>query len=259
MIFSVVSIFPQMFESITNYGITARAFEREICQLFTVNPRDFTKDKYHKVDDKGFGGSAGAVMKIEPLELALKQAVSNLDQQGVTNLRKIYLSPQGQRVDQAMINSLVKDCDGMVLVCGRYEGVDERFIERNIDLELSIGDLVVSGGELPAMLLMDSIIRHLPNALNDENSAQEDSFMNGLLDFPHYTMPRVYKGDSVPEVLLSGDHKQIKRWQMQMSLWRTYLRRPDLLKLCKLTKEQSGLLEDMYWEDVAKNSSKSKS
>jgi tRNA (guanine37-N1)-methyltransferase len=231
-----------MFDALTCYGITARAFERQICQLQRINPRDFTSDSYHRVDDKAFGGGPGMVMKIEPLERALHVALTyqvNLD---IQRPLRVYLSPQGKIVDQALINQLASQ-NGIIFVCGRYEGVDERFIEANIDLEISTGDYVVSGGEMPAMLVMDAIIRQLPGVVTDFASIDEDSFMHGLLDCPHYTVPRSYQGMDVPDVLLSGNHEQIRLWRLQMSLWRTYKRRPDLLKARTLTKIESRLLE----------------
>lgn len=243
MIFTIISIFPEMFVSLTDYGITKRAFDNNICKLMTINPRDFTTDSYRRIDDKAYGGGAGMVMKVEPLELALKSGVATQLENGVTNPLKVYLSPQGQPINQEMVNRLA-NCEGMVLVCGRYEGVDERFIEHNIDMEISIADTVVSGGELPAMLLIDSIMRQIPGVLNDQESAINDSFMNGLLDYPHYTTPREYKGSNVPEVLLGGNHEQIRKWRLQMSLLRTKLRRPDLLEGRNLTKIESRLLED---------------
>jgi tRNA (guanine37-N1)-methyltransferase len=232
-----------MFAAITDYGITRRAFDNNICKLMTINPRDFTTDSYHRIDDKAYGGGAGMVMKVAPLELALEAGLAKQAKLGVAKPLKIYLSPQGQPLDQEMVNRLAT-CEGMVLVCGRYEGIDERFIERNIDLEISIADIVVSGGELPAMLLIDSIMRQIPGVLNDGESAVNDSFMNGLLDYPHYTTPREYNGMEVPEVLLGGNHEQIKKWRLQMSLLRTSRRRPDLLKRRNLTKIESRLLEE---------------
>ncbi len=232
-----------MFAALTNYGVTKRALDNNICKLMAINPRDFTTDTYRRIDDKAYGGGAGMVMKIEPLELALQAACALQNKQGVAKPLKVYLSPQGKVVDQEMINNLL-NYDGMVLVCGRYEGIDERFIERNIDLEISIADIVVSGGELPAMLLIDSIMRQIPGVLNDQDSVINDSFMNGLLDYPHYTVPQEYKGAKVPEVLLSGNHEQIKKWRLQMSLLRTNLRRADLLDKRNLTKSESRLLEE---------------
>ena len=233
-----------MFQSLTQFGVSKRACDNNICKVEVVNPRDFTRDTYRRVDDKAFGGGGGMVMKIEPLESALNAAVQRQCQLGVANPLKIYLSPQGVKISQQLVNQFAKR-DGVVLVCGRYEGVDERFIERNIDLELSIGDFVVSGGELPAMLLMDAIMRQIPGVLNTQESAINDSFMHGLLDYPHYTLPRVYQGLEVPPVLLSGNHKQISLWRLQMSLWRTYQRRRDLLQSKTLTKLESRLLEEM--------------
>ena len=244
MIFSIISTFPEIFTGLTDSGVTGRAFKNKMCQLEKINPRDFVSDPYRRIDDKSFGGGPGMVMKIEPLELSLSEAIARQKALGVDLPLKVYLSPQGQVIDQSLVNNLALNM-GIIFVCGRYEGVDERFIERNIDMELSIGDFVVSGGELPAMLLMDSIIRQLPNVLNDENSAVADSFINGLLDYPHYTTPREYRGASVPDVLLSGNHKQIELWRLQMSLWRTYTRRPDLLSKRTLTKLESGLLEQL--------------
>lgn len=233
-----------MFAGLTAYGVTGRAFTNNICHLNLINPRDFVFDSYKRIDDKSFGGGPGMVMKIEPLELSLKAAIDDQQKLGIQSPLKVYLSPQGQIIDQVLINNLTSQ-RGIIFVCGRYEGVDERFIEHNIDLEISTGDFVVSGGELPAMLVMDAIIRQLPGVLNDKESASADSFMNGLLDYPHYTHPREYAGKMVPEVLLSGNHKQIERWRLQMSLWRTYTRRPDLLKKRTLTKLESGLLDEL--------------
>ena len=244
MIFSTISIFPELFDSLTNYGISGRAFKNNICQLTRFNPRDFTQDTYHRIDDKPFGGGPGMVMKVEPLELALEAATTHMQSCGIAKPLRISLSPQGIVADQALINQLALE-DGIIFVCGRYEGIDERFTETHIDMEISIGDFVVSGGELPTMLLIDGIIRHLPGVLNDQESAVRDSFMNGLLDYPHYTQPREHRGLKVPDVLLSGDHKQIELWRLQMSLWRTYQRRPDLLEKRVLTKLESRLLLEL--------------
>jgi len=240
-----------MFESITNYGVTSRAFTNKICYLNFNNPRDFTTDPYKRVDDKPFGGGPGVVMKVEPLELAINEATLQQNSFGVKKPLRIYLSPQGNLVNQSVVNQLL-DEEGIIFVCGRYEGVDERFVDRNIDLELSMGDLVVSGGELPAMMLIDAIMRQIPGVLNDNDSAKLDSFMDGLLDYPHYTLPRNYEGDKVPDVLLSGNHKQIELWRLQMSLWRTYTRRPELLQSRILTKIESGLLNQMLEVDNKK-------
>jgi tRNA (guanine37-N1)-methyltransferase len=233
-----------MFNCITQYGVTARAFANQLCYINFNNPRDFAGNSYKRVDDKPFGGGPGMVMQVEPLELAMQAAVVQQTNQGVARPLKIYLSPQGKALNQSLVGDLLNE-EGIVFVCGRYEGVDERFIARNIDLELSVGDFVVSGGELPAMILIDALMRQIPGVLNHNDSAKQDSFMDGLLDYPHYTLPRSYHGDCVPNVLLSGDHEQIRLWRLQMSLWRTYKRRPDLLQSRKLTKIESGLLNQM--------------
>lgn len=233
-----------MFDSLSNFGITKRAFDREICSLKKINPRDFTFDSYKKVDDKSFGGGPGMTMKVEPLDLAMEKALADQKKSGVVKPLRVYMSPQGKVVDQELINRLALE-QGIIFVCGRYEGVDERFLKIGIDLELSVGDFVVSGGELPAMLVIDSVIRQMPGVMSDEQSAVCDSFMNGLLDYPHYTHPREYKGMKVPEVLLNGNHKQIELWRLQMSLWRTKNRRPDLLEKRSITKLESRLLEEV--------------
>lgn len=233
-----------MFAALKQDGIVARALDKGLFNLNIVNPRDFTTDNYRRIDDKTFGGGAGMVMKIEPLELALADAKKCFEQNNVTKPLVIYMSPQGKKVTQQVINDLATT-DGIIIVCGRYEGVDERFIERNVDLELSIGDFVVSGGEIPAMLVVDGVVRQIPGAMNSAESVERDSFMDGLLDCPHYTVPRDYNGSLVPDVLLSGNHELIRQWRLQQGLWRTYLRRPDLLESKQLTKEQSRLLNLM--------------
>lgn len=233
-----------MFAAVCQSGIVARALSNNLFDLDLINPRDFTTDNYRRVDEKTFGGGAGMVMKIEPLELALNKAITEQNNRGVLKPLVIYMSPQGKKVDQSVINKLTEH-QGVVIVCGRYEGVDERFIERNVDLELSIGDFVVSGGEIPAMLVIDGVVRQIPGAMNSSESVEFDSFMDGLLDCPHYTAPRNYHGDEVPEVLLSGNHELIRQWRLQQSLWRTYQRRPELLASKQLTKEQSRLLNEI--------------
>ncbi|MDD3266397.1 MAG: tRNA (guanosine(37)-N1)-methyltransferase TrmD [Burkholderiales bacterium] len=244
MIFSIISIFPEMFAALSQNGIVGRAFAGDLFKLNFHNPRDFTTDNYRRIDDKTFGGGAGMVMKIEPLEKSLHEAHKIQKEQGVKNSLVIYMSPQGKKVDQKVINQL-STYDGIIIVSGRYEGVDERFIERNVDIELSVGDFVVSGGEIPAMLVIDGIVRQIPGSMNSMESVEHDSFMNGLLDCPHYAAPRNYEGSIVPDELLSGDHEKIRKWRLQQSLWRTYQRRPDLLADKQLTKEQSRLLEEM--------------
>jgi len=244
LIFNIISIFPEMFDALTHYGVSSRAFAQQLCYISFNNPRDFVANNYKRVDDKPFGGGPGMVMQVEPLELAMQAAILQQNTQGVAKPLRVYLSPQGKAINQSIIASLLSET-GIVFVCGRYEGIDERFVAKNIDIELSVGDFVVSGGELPAMMLIDALMRQIPGVLNHEDSAQEDSFMNGLLDHPHYTLPRNYHGDCVPDVLLSGNHEQIRLWRLQMSLWRTYTRRPDLLQSRKLTKIESRLLHEM--------------
>jgi tRNA (guanine37-N1)-methyltransferase len=244
LIIGVLSIFPEMFDAVSSCGVVARAESNNLFKLIIINPRDFTEDNYRRIDDKTFGGGAGMVMKIEPLELALDDLKVKLLNHGVENPLVVYLSPQGKPIKQSYINELA-NLSGIILICGRYEGIDERFIERNVDVELSVGDFVVSGGELPAMLVIDSMVRQIPGTMNSLESVVNDSFMNGLLDCPHYTTPRNYKGSQVPQELLSGNHKVIEEWRLQQSLWRTYLRRPELLADKQLNKIQSRLLNEM--------------
>lgn len=239
----VLSLFPEMFAAIGEYGITSRAVRQGLLQLHCWNPRDYTEDRHHTVDDRPFGGGPGMVMKIKPLELALASAKSAAG--GVAKV--IYLSPQGRRLDQAAVRELASE-ECLILIAGRYEGIDERFIEAHVDEEWSIGDYVLSGGELPAMVLMDAVIRLLPGVLNHAQSAEQDSFVDGLLDCPHYTRPEEYQGVRVPDVLLSGDHARIARWRLKQSLGRTASRRPDLLAARPLSKQESRLLAEYQQE-----------
>ncbi|PCH65376.1 MAG: tRNA (guanosine(37)-N1)-methyltransferase TrmD [Gammaproteobacteria bacterium] len=239
----VVSLFPQMFDAITQYGVTGRAVTQGKLSLDYWNPRDFTQDKHRTVDDRPYGGGPGMVMKVEPLRDAIHAAKQQLGQQ----TKVVYLSPQGKLLDQQKLIELATR-DAMIFVAGRYEGVDERLIEQEIDEEWSIGDYVLSGGELAAMVLIDGVARLLPGVLGDDESAQQDSFMNGLLDCPHYTRPERIIDQSVPEVLLGGDHEAIRKWRLKQSLGRTWLRRPDLLAMDTLTDEQKALLEQFIAE-----------
>ncbi|MCM2330440.1 MAG: tRNA (guanosine(37)-N1)-methyltransferase TrmD [Pseudomonas sagittaria] len=235
----VLSLFPEMFAAIGEYGITSRAVKQGLLQLHCWNPRDYTEDRHQTVDDRPFGGGPGMVMKIKPLERALADA----RQAAGAAAKVIYLSPQGRRLDQAAVRELAKE-ERLILIAGRYEGIDERFIETHVDEEWSIGDYVLSGGELPAMVLIDAVTRLLPGALGHADSAEEDSFTDGLLDCPHYTRPEVYEGRSVPPVLLSGNHEHIRRWRLQQSLGRTWERRADLLDSRSLSGEEKKLLEE---------------
>ncbi|MDO8862033.1 tRNA (guanosine(37)-N1)-methyltransferase TrmD [Haliea sp. E1-2-M8] len=234
---AVVTLFPEMFNAVSEHGITGRAVQQGVLGLSHSNPREFTQDRHRTVDDRPFGGGPGMVMKVAPLE----QAIAAAREQAGARSRVIYLSPQGQRFDHRKAVSLAQE-SALVLVAGRYEGVDERLIESEIDEELSIGDYVLSGGELAAMVVIDAVIRQLPGVLGHELSAQEDSFADGLLDCPHFTRPEEYRGRTVPDVLLSGDHEKIRRWRLKQALGRTLERRPDLLGGRALTPEEQELL-----------------
>lgn len=229
MQFDVVTLFPEMFAAITQSGITRRAFEQGRCGLKLWNPRDFTSDNYRTVDDRPYGGGPGMVMLARPLEAAISAAKARQADQGLAAPRVIYLSPQGKALTHARVMQLREEA-GLVLLCGRYEAVDQRALDRCVDEEISLGDFVLSGGELPAMALMDAVIRQLPGVLNDDASAVEDSFVNGLLDSPHYTRPEVYEGVAVPEVLMSGNHALIGKWRREQALAATQRKRPDLIE-----------------------------
>jgi tRNA (guanine37-N1)-methyltransferase len=239
----VVTLFPPMFEAVTASGVTGRARERRLYDLVLWNPRDFATNSYRSVDDRPYGGGPGMVMMPDPLEKALSAARQRQTSSGVAKPRVVHLSPQGRRLDHALVADLVKE-QGIVMLAGRYEGVDERLVERAVDDEISIGDYVLSGGELAAMVVIDCMVRQLPGALGDAESASQDSFVNGLLDHPHYTRPEVYENEGVPPVLLSGNHADIARWRLKQALGRTWLRRPDLLEKRKLSTEESRLLEE---------------
>jgi len=237
--FGLVSLFPDMFNGISEEGVFGRAVKNGLLEIAHFNPRDYTHDRHRTVDDRPYGGGPGMLMMVQPLTdaiLAAKQAAGK-------NTKVIYLSPQGRKLDQAGAAELAA-MDNLVLVCGRYEGVDERVIEAHIDEEWSIGDYVLSGGELAAMVLMDAVARLKPGVLGHQHSAQQDSFSDGLLDCPHYTRPEVLGDRAVPSVLLSGDHEKIRQWRLQQSLGRTWLRRPELINYRALTEEQKRLLEE---------------
>lgn len=239
----VISLFPEMFLSITGHGVTGRAVKNGLISVDCWNPRDFTYDRHHTVDDRPYGGGPGMLMMVEPLRKAIHAAKAAAGD----NAKVIYLSPQGRRLDQQGVCELAAN-EKLILVCGRYEGVDERVIQTEIDEEWSVGDYVLSGGELPAMVLIDAVSRFVPGVLGHQASAKEDSFADGLLDHPHYTRPEVLDGMSVPPVLLSGNHAEIDRWRMKQSLGRTWLRRPELLESLALTDEQRMLLAEFQRE-----------
>jgi tRNA (guanine37-N1)-methyltransferase len=232
MQFDVVTLFPDMFTAITQSGITRRAFEQQKCTLNLWNPRDFTTDNYRTVDDRPYGGGPGMVMLAKPLETAITAAKVRQTRLGLSAPRVVYMSPQGRPLTHRRVMELKQET-GLVLLCGRYEAVDQRLLDRCVDEEISLGDFVLSGGELPAMALMDAVIRQLPGVLNDQGSAIEDSFVNGLLDCPHYTRPEVYEGVPVPPVLLGGHHAEIEKWRREQSLRATAAKRPDLIEAAR--------------------------
>ncbi len=239
--FDIVTLFPEMFDAVTKYGITSRALQKNIYAVQYWNPRDYTTDNHKTVDDRPYGGGPGMVMLIEPLEKAIGAAKAEQADQGIVPW-VVHVSPVGKPLTHDKVMQLSKK-PGLVLLASRYEGVDQRLIDAEVDEEISIGDYVLSGGELPAMVLMDAIIRQLPGSLGDSDSAIEDSFVDGLLDCPHYTRPEEYKNVKVPEVLMSGNHAKIKQWRLKMSLQRTRDQRPDLLAARSLTKEEARLLQ----------------
>ncbi|MBI4123937.1 MAG: tRNA (guanosine(37)-N1)-methyltransferase TrmD [Betaproteobacteria bacterium] len=245
MRFDVVTLFPEMFSAVARSGITGRALDAGLWQLATWNPRDFTSDNYRTVDGRPYGGGPGMVMLAEPLDRALDAV------QAACGGRVVYLSPQGKRLHHGRVMELAKE-SALTLLCGRYEGIDERLLARRVDEELSLGDFVLSGGELAAMALIDAVVRQLPGALGDENSAREESFADGLLDCPQYTRPEAWpergEGLRVPQVLLSGHHENIRRWRLKQSLGRTWLKRPELLAARGLNEEEKRLLTEFQQE-----------
>jgi len=245
--FDVITLFPQMLDAVTAAGVTGRARDRGHYEVVAWNPRDFARNAYRTVDDRPYGGGPGMVMMPEPLGRAVAAARERQKTAGVSRPRVIHLSPQGRLLNHALVMELTAE-QGLVLVAGRYEGVDERVIARTVDDEISIGDYVLSGGELAAMVLIDCIVRQLPGALGDAESATQDSFAGGLLDCPHYTRPEVYEGEPVPAVLLSGNHGEIHRWRLKQALGRTWRRRPDLLEARTLTEDEQALLEEFKHE-----------
>ncbi|CAM2802587.1 MULTISPECIES: tRNA (guanosine(37)-N1)-methyltransferase TrmD [Janthinobacterium] len=228
MQFDVVTLFPEMFAALTQSGVTRRAFEQGKCGLSLWNPRDFTTDNHRTVDDRPYGGGPGMVMMARPLEATITAAKQRQLDLGLAAPRVVFMSPQGRPLTHERVTQLKAE-PGLVILCGRYEAVDQRLLDRCVDEEISVGDFVLSGGELPAMALMDAVIRLLPGVLNTEASAIEDSFVNGLLDSPHYTRPETYEGMAVPPVLMGGNHAEIVKWRRQRMLEATATKRPDLL------------------------------
>ncbi|WP_050465323.1 tRNA (guanosine(37)-N1)-methyltransferase TrmD [Herbaspirillum autotrophicum] len=237
MQFDVVTLFPEMFTALTQSGVTRRAFDQKKCELSLWNPRDFTSDNHRTVDDRPYGGGPGMVMLAKPLQASIAAAKTRQTTLGLQAPRVVYLSPQGAPLTHQRVMQLVQE-PGLVLLCGRYEAVDQRLLDSCVDEEISLGDFVLSGGELPAMALMDAVIRQLPGVLHDGASAVEDSFVNGLLDCPHYTRPEEYEGVTVPPVLLGGHHAEIEKWRRARALEATAEKRPDLI----LKARAAGLL-----------------
>jgi len=246
----VVTLFPEMVAHAASFGVTGRALERGLWQLGAWNPREFATDSYRTVDDRPYGGGPGMVMLAEPLARALAAARTAQRDAGYAATRTIHLSPTGVPLVHRRVSELAAEADrtAYVLLAGRYEGIDERLIEREVDEEIAVGDFVVSGGELPALMVIDAIVRQRPGVLNDADSAAQDSFVAGLLDCPHYTRPEQDGRGRVPEVLLSGNHAAIRRWRHKQALGRTWERRPDLLQGRVLTKEELTLLAEFRRE-----------
>jgi tRNA (guanine37-N1)-methyltransferase len=237
MQFDVVTLFPEMFVALTQSGVTRRAFDQNKCGLSLWNPRDFTTDNHRTVDDRPYGGGPGMVMMAKPLEQTIAAARQRQTDAGLPTPRVVFMSPQGKQLTHERVMQLKQE-PGLVILCGRYEAVDQRLLDRVVDEEISLGDFVLSGGELPAMALMDAVIRLIPGVLNTDASAIEDSFFNGLLDSPHYTRPETYEGVGVPPVLMGGNHAEIEKWRRQRMLEATARKRPDLL----IKAREAGLL-----------------
>ena len=237
---ALITLFPEMFEALTDYGVSGRAVNQGLLEISSFNPRDFAEDAHSTVDDRPYGGGPGMVLMIEPLRKAIDAAKDWIDGKPLV----VYLSHKGKVLQQSTVNSMAEQ-QSIILIAGRYEGIDERLIQLEVDQEWSIGDYVLSGGELPAMVVVDALIRQIPGALGHSDSASQDSFADGLLDCPHYTRPDKYEELKVPDVLLSGDHEKIRQWRLQQSLLRTQQRRPDLLDRLELNNEQLALLKEV--------------
>ena len=238
MRFDVITLFPELVEQVIACGVVGRAAEQQMLELHCWNPRDYTHDKHRRVDDRPYGGGPGMLMKVQPLQ----DTIAAVRREN-PDARLVYLSPQGKRVDQELLQRQVEE-KSVIFLCGRYEGIDERLLQHDVDEEWSIGDYVISGGELAAMVCIDAMTRLLPGALGHEDSAAQDSFSDGLLDCPHYTRPEEYRGERVPRVLLDGNHREIEAWREQQALGRTWLRRPELLEKIELSERQQTLLDE---------------
>ena len=249
MHFDVITIFPGRFDALADHGITRRALDEKRFEMKAWDPRDFAADNYRRVDDRPYGGGPGMVMMAEPLQAAIDAAKARQRAAGVARPKVVLMSPQGERLSEALVRELAGEA-GLVLIAGRYEGVDERLVARSVDREVSIGDYVTSGGELPAMVLIDCLVRRLPGSLNIDSTSQ-DSFAEGLLDWPHYTRPEEWHEARTPEVLLSGNHAAIARWRRKQALGRTWDRRPDLIDETKISREDRQLLEEYRREQQA--------
>ncbi len=248
MRFTAITLFPEMFEATKQYGVVGRAIKNNKITLDCINPRDFTQDKHRSVDDRPYGGGPGMLMTIEPLTASINSIkLTNNNELNLISSKVIYLSPQGKKLDQSLIKELSQQ-QHLILISGRYEGVDQRFIDESVDLELSLGDFVLSGGEIASLAVIDTVARQIEGVLGHSESVIEDSFEDGLLDHPHYTRPEVYKDKNVPAVLLSGNHKEIERWRLKQRLGITWQKRPDLLAIKQLTKNELALLEEFKKE-----------
>ncbi len=253
--YDVVTLFPEMFDAIADFGVTRRGLDEKAWELKCWNPREFAVNAYKTIDDRPYGGGPGMVMMAEPLNAAIDAAIQRQTAQGKTKPKVVYVTPQAKPITDAGIRELVKE-EGLIFLCGRYEGIDERLIEARVDLEVSIGDYVLSGGELAAMVLIDAMVRLLPGVLGDGQSAVEDSFSpsrDGLLDHPHFTRPESWNGESVPPVLMSGDHAKIGTWRRKQALKRSLARRPDLLEGRSHGKQDLKLLDEIRQEQKVVN------
>lgn len=251
----VITLFPQLFTPFLESGVTRRGFTQGQCHFQTWNPRDFTNDIHRTVDDRPYGGGPGMVMLAEPLTQSISNARINQQKQGISKSRTIYFSPHGKHLDHETVVRL-SQYQGLILICGRYESIDQRCLDQHVDEEISLGDFVLSGGEIAAIALIDAMVRLLPGVLNHQQSAVEDSFVNGLLDCPHYTRPEIYQGTSVPNVLLSGNHAAIAKWRREESLRVTQQKRPDLIQKARhegqLTKKDELFLQQLTQNSIKK-------